>query len=228
MYTNTGVNVAQVNIPQGYSFVVNLPVDLSSWIANLTTGTPAAFTVLDARNKNGGTEVLRVAQATNNTSCLASMTTASPSPTGATTAGPQKNTIALAVGISIGGFGILCIALIFFWYYRRRRLHEMRPKSFLDLSVDSADPDPSYHTINVHSRALNAQSKVRSRQDTMMSESSGGRSQPFRPSSSQTTPTAESQRATSVSVYTPRSAGHNPSDVVIHRDITQFCRQMAS
>ncbi|KAM6498042.1 hypothetical protein JOM56_005990 [Amanita muscaria] len=198
-----------VNIPQGHSFVVGLPLDLSSWIANLTAGTAAAFTVIDARSKNGGTEMLRVTKATNNTSCLvSSATTASASPTGTTT--PQqthKNTTALAVGISIGGFGLLCIALIFFWYHRRRQLHALRPRSFLDLSGAPPDAASSYYT--------NAASKIRARQ---MSESSGGLSRPIRPGSART---AESQGATSVSVYTPRTAGHHPSDIVIHRDITE-------
>ncbi|KIL70907.1 hypothetical protein M378DRAFT_6788 [Amanita muscaria Koide BX008] len=201
-----------VNIPEGQSFFVNLSPGLSQWTANLTAGTPAALTVLDALGRNGGTETLRVAQPTNDTSCIMSST---PS-TGSNSDAQRQKIIGLAVGISVGGFGVLCLALSFFLWYRRK-LHNdaMRPTKFL--ATGPSDVRPQYRTLNPTQSSI-VSSKAHLMQGTIRRESFGesSRHRPH-PSESSTRP-IQSRGSTSV----PTPTASYPSDIVTHLDISQL------
>ncbi|KAF8632584.1 hypothetical protein AX15_001791 [Amanita polypyramis BW_CC] len=129
-----------VHIPEGQSFVMHpSPANSFAWTANLTAGTPAAFSVYDAWGRIGGTSSIRVVQLTNDISCLSSVTPSNPSP-------QHNNTVKrLAVGISIGILGLLGLtSLIGFYCYRQSKQRESRSRSAtlaVDLTCDGCAPE---------------------------------------------------------------------------------------
>ncbi|KAF8350130.1 hypothetical protein F5887DRAFT_1223921 [Amanita rubescens] len=148
-----------VNIPQGQSFAIRPPqAGTFNWIANLTAGTLAAFSVYDSENRVGGTSSIRVVQFTNNTSCLTSTVSPATSPTPTSTptnnssSSANKTLKGLAIGISIGALGLLgFVGLIGFYWCRQSKLHRAhRPaSSFVDLTYD-----PNGTSLSLQTNAL--------------------------------------------------------------------------
>lgn len=147
-----------MNIPQGQSFAIRPPPgDSFAWIANLTAGTLAAFSVYDSENRLGGTSSIRVVQFTNNTSCLTSTGWPATSPTSTSTptsssSSSVKTLKGLAIGISIGALGLLgFVGLIGFYWCRQSKLHRaQRPgSSFVDLTYD-----PNGTSLSLQTNAL--------------------------------------------------------------------------
>ncbi|KAF8640811.1 hypothetical protein AX17_000460 [Amanita inopinata Kibby_2008] len=135
-----------VHVPGGESFILHPPpADSFTWIANLTAGTPVAFSVFDSQNRIGGTSDMNIVQITNDTSCLSSSTpsTSMPSPSATRTTLPASLIKGLAVGITIGILGILgFLSLVGFFCYKRSRLRgpHLRPSpSGVDLTYDPGD-----------------------------------------------------------------------------------------
>lgn len=135
-----------VHIPQGQSILIHPPqADSFTWVANLTAGTPAAFSIYDSEGRSGGTSSIRVVQLTNDTSCLSfSTSTTSGKEPESSNSNPSGSYVAtakgLAVGISIGVLGLLGFSfLICFGCYRRSRLHRRQSRitsSYVDLIYD--------------------------------------------------------------------------------------------
>ncbi|KAK2461973.1 hypothetical protein APHAL10511_006436 [Amanita phalloides] len=156
-----------VNIPKRQPFVVHPPrTDSCTWIANLSVGTRAAFSVYDAKNRVGGTSSIRIVGHSNNTSCLTAITTITSDPILPPTSSPtdgnpdasptqsssnpspthsNSNTNTskgLVIGISIGAWTLLGFAtLIGFCCYKQSKLRKarLRPVSpFVDLTYNSS------------------------------------------------------------------------------------------
>ncbi|PFH50811.1 hypothetical protein AMATHDRAFT_47618 [Amanita thiersii Skay4041] len=236
-----------VHIPQGNSFAVYPPpADSFVWTANVTAGTPVAFSVYDAQHRIGGTSSIRIVQLTNQTSCLSSSTSPN-NPNFPGSGLPSSAKKGLAIGISIGVVALLLIAfLIAFVCYKRlgHRRSSVRTSSLaVDLTYDprstpvsmqrQTPPLPLEHYMPTpfvlpalseqtdDVQRLTSTSYTHGARKSWLSQSDPPLGSTQRSSSQprHSKWSVQNQESTASSAITGRVSTVDPSDIVVHTDI---------